>query len=280
MMTRSSRFCSESTMDLKGKDHPQKLVANLPPYTLSNLGPSYVSISLLERLYYYVLRDAHPDLVVQLNMLHMYLKGKLIFAKQWVNRGQSCVKEEDIDRFKYSSGVSSLKADINECLRVQLVHRAGKEGEHNSMNKGHENISDGECIHVEINQQEGKKGEHDSVNQGQETISSGESLHVKFDHMVAGEDGEYDSINKGQEMISNGECPSTRSQQTYKKKRVDNSPPIPMFPQVLPSKHHKKRKDLPKRMYRSNESTVMPLLSIPDVEDSDLDPSLHLTGTA
>ncbi|KAI4299009.1 hypothetical protein L6164_032507 [Bauhinia variegata] len=245
MMTRSSRFCSESTMDLKGKDHRTRSSAEYAAYIWYPGG-------------------------------FRIIKG-IVFTD---DPRRSCVKEEDIDRFKYSSGVSSLKADINECLRVQLVHRAGKEGEHNSMNKGHENISDGECIHVEINQQEGKKGEHDSVNQGQETISSGESLHVKFDHMVAGEDGEYDSINKGQEMISNGECPSTRSQQTYKKKRVDNSPPIPMFPQVLPSKHHKKRKDLPKRMYRSNESTVMPLLSIPDVEDSDLDPSLHLTGTA
>lgn len=55
----------------------QRLMVGSPPYTLSDLGPSYVTISFLERLYYNLLRYSSPELVLDLSMFHMYLKGKL-----------------------------------------------------------------------------------------------------------------------------------------------------------------------------------------------------------
>lgn len=55
----------------------QRLIESLAPYTLSDLGASYVSISVLERLYYYILRNANPGLGLKPNMLHMYIKGNL-----------------------------------------------------------------------------------------------------------------------------------------------------------------------------------------------------------
>lgn len=54
-----------------------RLAKGLPPYTSNNLGDSFLRISQLENLYYYVLRNAHPSLVLNPNMLCFYLKGKL-----------------------------------------------------------------------------------------------------------------------------------------------------------------------------------------------------------
>lgn len=229
----------------------QRLVAGLPPYTLSDLGPSYVSISLLERLYYYVLRDAKPDLVLEQNMLHMYLKGNLLLPSSgstehsqqftsffplnlheqiWypdsfrIVRGivliddpvTSYMKEEDIKRFIYLTGVNSLKIDINECLHAQPSHRASKEGERNCMDKE------------------------------QATVPNGERRNF---------------------------------QQNYKRKCIHDSPLPPESPAIPPTKHDGKR-DPSKRICKSNGPTLMPLLSVPDIEDCNIDASVHLTGTA
>ncbi|KAF7803640.1 increased DNA methylation 3-like isoform X1 [Senna tora] len=223
----------------------QRLVAGLPPYTSSDLGPSYVSISLLERLYYHVLRDAQPNLVLEQSMLHMYLKGNLFLPSSestednqqftdffplnlhqqiWypdsfrivkavvliVDPVTSYIKEEDMKRFKYLTGVNNLKVDINECLHTELGNQARKEGEDN-------------CI------------------------------------------------NKEQAANSNGQCP--QFQQKCKRKYFHDSPPIPEFPCVFPIKHDAKRDP-------SNGPTLMPLLSIPHIQDCDIEASLHLTGTA
>ena len=51
----------------------QRVSEDSPPYTLSDLGSSYVSIAFLENLYYYLLRKAHPSLRLKPNMLHKYL---------------------------------------------------------------------------------------------------------------------------------------------------------------------------------------------------------------
>ncbi|KAK3232063.1 hypothetical protein Dsin_003944 [Dipteronia sinensis] len=55
----------------------QRLAEGLPPYSSKNMGYSFISISQLESLYYYVLKNAQPNLVVKPSVLHMYLKGDL-----------------------------------------------------------------------------------------------------------------------------------------------------------------------------------------------------------
>ncbi|RDX64431.1 Increased DNA methylation 3, partial [Mucuna pruriens] len=232
----------------------QRLTAGFPPYIMRDLGPSYVNISLLERLYYYLLRDASPDLVLDLNMFHMYLKGKLFLSisdftqdtqqfttffpldlhqQIWYpdsfriikgivlidDPSMSCIKEEDLNRFRSLTGVSTFKLNLSECLCFQLGHRSGKE-------------VDADCV------------------------------------------------NKVPESIPNGSCQSEKFQQEHKRKYVDEKPPpMPEFSHVFPTKHNGKG-DPSKNTCKSDGSTFMPLLSIPDIGDCNQDSSLILTGTA
>ncbi|KAB5557806.1 hypothetical protein DKX38_008715 [Salix brachista] len=52
------------------------IAKGLPPYTSNKLGDSFVHFSQLESLYY-TLRNAHPSLVLNPNVLYLYLEGKL-----------------------------------------------------------------------------------------------------------------------------------------------------------------------------------------------------------
>ncbi|KAJ1434994.1 HSP20-like chaperone [Sesbania bispinosa] len=230
-----------------------RLMAGLPPYTLSDLGPSYLSISLLERLYYYLLRNASPDLILDVNMFHMYLKGKLslpnsnftedspqftsffpleLHQQIWypesfrVVKGvvliddplTSYIKEEDLNRFRSLTGVNTFKLNLSECLRVRLHPRSSKEGDSN-------------CV------------------------------------------------NKVPETTPNGGCQPGKSQQEYKRKYIDDTPPMSEIPCVFPAKHNAKG-DPSKKMCKSDGPTLMPLLSIPDIDHCYHDSSLILTGTA
>ncbi|XP_029128322.1 increased DNA methylation 3 isoform X2 [Cajanus cajan] len=230
----------------------QRLMTGSPPYILSDLGPSYVSISFLERLYYYLLRDAFPNLVLDLNMFHMYLKGKLILPGSdftqdtqqftsffpldlhqqiWypdsfrVIKGvvliddpsTSCMIGEDLNRFRSLTGISTLKLNISECLGFQLGHPSSKKG---------------------------------------------------------------NQMNKVPETIPNGESQLKKNHQEHKRKYVDDTTPlVPEFPYVFPTKHNAKV-DPSKKTSKSDGPTLMPLLSIPDIDECSLDSSLILTGTA
>ncbi|KAK7302445.1 hypothetical protein RJT34_13335 [Clitoria ternatea] len=232
----------------------QRLMAGLPPYLLSDLGPSYVSISLLERLYYYLLRNALPHLVLDVNMFHLYLKGKLVLPTSdfgensqqfttffpldlhqqiWypdsfrIVKGvaliddpfTSCIKEQDLNRFRSLTGVNTFKLNLSECLCFQLEHRPGK-------------VCDTSCM------------------------------------------------NKVPEAIPNGGSQSGKFQRENKRKHMDSTPPpVPEFPSVYGTKLD--AKGLPsKKTWKSDGPTLMPLLSIPDIDDCDGDSSTVLTGTA
>ncbi|KAJ1419951.1 HSP20-like chaperone [Sesbania bispinosa] len=191
-----------------------RLMAGLPPYTLSDLGPSYLSISLLERLYYYLLRNASPDLILDVNMFHMYLKGKLSLPNSHITEDSpqftsffplelhqqiwypesfrvvkgvvliddpltSYIKEEDLNRFRSLTGGNTFKLNLSECLRVRLHPRSSKEGDSN-------------CV------------------------------------------------NKVPETTPNGGCQSGKSQQEYKRKYIDDTPPMSEIPCVFPAKHNAK----------------------------------------
>ncbi|XP_061337145.1 increased DNA methylation 3 [Gastrolobium bilobum] len=231
----------------------QRSMAGSPPYMLNDLGHSYVSIPLLERLYYYLLKDSLPDLILDINMLHLYLKGKLFLPSSdftedseqftgffpldlhqqiWYpdsfrivkgvvlidDPSTSCINEDDLSRFMSLTGVNTFKLNMSECLRFQLGRGLSKESESNCM-------------------------------------------------------------NKVPETIPNWGCQSRKFQQEHKRKYVDDTPPIPEFPRVFPARHNANG-DPSKKMCKSDSPTMMPLLSIPDIDDCDRDSSVILTGTA
>lgn len=233
-----------------------RLAEGSPAYTSSDLGPSYVSVSLLENLYYYVLRNAHPSLSLKPNMLHKYLKGSLtlpspsdgwqftslfplnLHEQIWyptifrIIKGivliddpiTSYIQEEDVEKFKSLSGRHSLKIDIDE------------------------------FIHHEHEYQESKEIEQDCMNNGDET-------------------------NAGH--ISNGnDNSSVRFKQKYKRRHHCDPLPMPTFPNVVAfSKHYSEEGDFPWTC-KSDGPAIMPLLSIPSAEECTSNVSTVLSGTA
>ncbi|XP_065881950.1 increased DNA methylation 3 [Euphorbia lathyris] len=137
----------------------QRFARRLPPYTSNNLGSSFLRVSQLESLYYYVLRNANSDLILKPNMFYMYLKGGLPLPssgsvddhRQFTSffslslhehkKYPSCeiikgivliddpvtsdMKKEDLERFKYLSGINDLRIDANECLGYHHGHQKG-----------------------------------------------------------------------------------------------------------------------------------------------------------
>ncbi|CAM8984315.1 unnamed protein product [Rhodiola kirilowii] len=130
----------------------QRLAEGLPLYTAKDLGGSFVSISQIESLYYYVMRNAHPSLIVSQNLLHMYIRGNLLLPRsglpedceQFTSHFPSSIHEqtsypgslnivkgivliddpatlfmprEDLEKFKALSGASTLKLDVDDFLR-------------------------------------------------------------------------------------------------------------------------------------------------------------------
>ncbi|XP_014516962.1 increased DNA methylation 3 isoform X2 [Vigna radiata var. radiata] len=221
----------------------QRRMAGSPQYTLSDLGSSYVTISFLERLYYYVLRHCRREHVLDLNMFHMYLKGKLILpspdfstdSKQFTSffpldlheqkwypdsfrivkgivliddPSIECIKEDDLNRFKSLTGVSTLEVNLSECLENEVGHNCKK---------------------------------------------------------------------KRQENIQNMECQSEEFQEGHKRKHIDDTQPMP--DPMFPTKHNVKV-PLSNNTCKSNGPTFMPLLSVSDTAAWNQDCSLVLTGTA
>ncbi|KAL5557672.1 hypothetical protein UlMin_033883 [Ulmus minor] len=118
-------------------------------YKSTDLGASYVSVSLLENLYYYVLRKANPSLVLRPTMLHRYLKGSIcrsnftnmfplnLHDQIWYpatfrivkgivlldNPVTSHLEEKDIGKFKSLSCADSFKLDMDEFIRYDHEYR-------------------------------------------------------------------------------------------------------------------------------------------------------------
>ena len=237
----------------------QKLNEGLATYTLSDLGPSYVSISLLESLYYYVLRKASPSLVFKPNMLHMYLKGTLpspssglieeskqftslfplnLHKQIWfpasfrIVKGivlicdpvTSYMKEEDLERFRSLAGIDNLQIDINEALCYKHEYQAGNDGEQNCMNG---------------------------------------------------------SVEKAAKYTANGNGnSSTRFRQKYMRRHRNDPLSMPAFPHVVPVSKHQSKRGTYERTCKLDGPVMMPLLSIPNVEDCNSLASIVLGGTA
>ncbi|XP_031270289.1 increased DNA methylation 3 isoform X2 [Pistacia vera] len=237
----------------------QRLAEGLPPYTSKNLGVSFVSISQLESLYYYVLRNAHRSLVLKPDVLHMYLKGNMplpsselpedcwqftslfptnIHAHKRYSENYEIVKgialidhpvtsymkKENLERFKHLSSMNDLKIDKIKSLSYEHGYQKSQE-------KGGAN-----CV-----KDSGK--------------------------MAAGS-------------ISNGNNNSAEKfQETCKGRHRCNTLHIPAFPHVV-SASKQLREGANHRTCKGDGPVMMPLLSVPDVEECTSDASITLTGTA
>lgn len=238
----------------------QRSIEGLAPYTFRDLGPSYVSISLLKRLYYYMMRNANPGLVLKPKMLHMYLKGNLpspssglieeskqftslfplnLHKQIWfpasfrIVKGivliddpiVSYMKEQDVERFKSLSGIVNLKINMDEVLCYEHEYHSGN-----------------------------GNGEHNCMKGGVDTAS------------------EYAAKRYGDS--------STRFQLKYKRRQRHNPQSMKAFPHVVPVSKHRSEKGMLEGTCKLDQPVMMPLLSIPNVEDCDSDSSIVLDGTA
>ena len=278
----------------------QRLISGLPSYNLNDLGSSYVSISLLEKLYYYRLKNALPELILDLNMFHMYLKGNLDLPNSEFSVGcqqftsffpsnlhqqiwypdsfrivkgvvliddpivSSCVKEEDLNRFRLLSGVDSFKLDLSECLRVQIQPRLSEE-------------SDGVCVNKLSKESDGdhvKKLLESSHNEGCQSGKFRQECKRKYVDHDCPSMLEFPSTANG-DCVNNGGSQSGNFRQECKRKYVDDdSPLMPELPHVANGNPSSSR------MCESDGPLLMPLISIPDIDSCVQDHSIVLTGTA
>ncbi|KAL4198102.1 hypothetical protein AMTRI_Chr03g44210 [Amborella trichopoda] len=140
----------------------QRIAEGRPPYYFTDLGNSFLKLSDVESLYYYILRNTHPSAVLKLNSLYKYFKGQLappasdapdderqftsFFPSTLHGQGRykgsfkifkgiviiddpdtSYIRPADLDRFKILSGLDDLKIDRNEAQLYRHGYRTDKD---------------------------------------------------------------------------------------------------------------------------------------------------------
>lgn len=238
------------TLDKSRRSALQRVAEDSPPYTSNDLGSSYVSMALLENLYYYLLRKAQPSLRLKPIMLHKYLKGTEdswqftsffpldLHEQIWypasfrIVKGivliddpvTLCMEEKDLEKFKSLCCIGTFKIEMDELLHYHHEYQDCNNSEKNCIN-------------------------------GKETIK-GDSLN--------GDD--YSSI---------------RSQHTRKRRRDCDPLPMRAFPNVVPiEKDHSKEEDL-QRTCVFDGKAIMSICSLPDMEKrtSESDVTTVISGT-
>ncbi|KAF4355405.1 hypothetical protein G4B88_009975 [Cannabis sativa] len=241
------------TFDNPRRSAFQRVSEDSPPYTSSDLGSSYVSIVLLENLYYYVLRKAHPSLRLKPNMFHKYLKG---IAERWrftslfpldlheqiwfpasfrIVKGvvlindpvMSSMEQNDLNKFKVLSCISDFRIEMDELLHYE-----------------HEN-----------QHQHRSNGEKNCVN-GNETMMGGSS--------------------------SEGDYLSLRDQHKLKRRRECDPLPMPAVSYSSPmAKHHIQEGDFQRTCIFDGQA-VMSIHPLPELENCTSEPgaSIAISGTA
>ncbi|KAM7257527.1 hypothetical protein ACFE04_013268 [Oxalis oulophora] len=159
----------------------------LPPYSIKNLGSSSISMAQLESLYYYVLKNAHSTLILKPNMLYKFFSGNLSFTSLGLPEGCcsqfttyfplnlhdhkkypgdhevvkgivliddpdiTCIKEEDLEKFKRLSGIEDLKIDKVVSLCYQHGYKNDEEederdsDENDKGKNGYVSVSEEKC---------------------------------------------------------------------------------------------------------------------------------------
>lgn len=131
----------------------QRVIQGLPPYTLDQLTNSFMKFMEMERLYYYILRNSHKSLTLNLTSLRGYFRGqgqcgndnypqfpelfppdlhpqslnrhKIVHNVVFINNPDSSyMRAEDIERFKRLSGVEELHVDRNDALQLHTCSDA------------------------------------------------------------------------------------------------------------------------------------------------------------
>lgn len=229
----------------------QRVAEDSPSYTSSDLGSSYVSVTLLENLYYYLLRKAHPSLILKPNMLHKYLKGieeswqftsffplhlheqiwypasfRIVKGIVLINDPiMSCAEGKDLEKFKSLSCLSTFKIEIDELLHYEHEYQDRDNSEKNCIN-------------------------------GKETIMGDSS-----------NEDDYSSI---------------RYQHKQKRRRSFDPLPMPTFLDVVPIAKHCGKEGEFQRTCILGGPAIMSICSLPDVEKctSEPDASIVKSGTA
>lgn len=250
------------TSDNPKRSASQRLAEGLLPYSMDDLGRSFVSIIELEGLYYYALRNAHPNLVLKLNLLHMYLKGNLLLpnsglqdeieqftsffpsnlheqtsflSSTMIVKGiviiddpiTSYIQQEELERFRRLSGTSSLKIDVDEFSKYQHEYWTGRE-----------------------------------ESQQQFMKSFGETM-------------------TGNIFKENCYSPSpVKPQDESRKRRRPDPCQMQVPPTSLDSQNLSEKANVPRICNSGDRPAMMPLLSLPKVEDCTSKASIVLTGTA
>ncbi|XP_042508327.1 increased DNA methylation 3-like isoform X2 [Macadamia integrifolia] len=134
--------------DIPRRSAAQRIAEGLPPYSLNDLGSSFVSLPQVENLYYYISQHAHPSAVLKLHSLYLYFKGQLSsptselledarqftsffplnLHKQTRHKGShkvngtvlidnpdtSYIRLEDLERFRHLTGMYDIKINMGE----------------------------------------------------------------------------------------------------------------------------------------------------------------------
>uniref|UniRef100_A0A7N0V4I0 Uncharacterized protein n=1 Tax=Kalanchoe fedtschenkoi TaxID=63787 RepID=A0A7N0V4I0_KALFE len=141
----------------------QRVKEGLPPYSHSQLAGSQMKTTELERIYYYIVREADPSVVVSLHSLRQFLQGhfqtsnqvlksaypqfpdlfpprlhphalsdsqqKVIENVVFINSPDiSFIKPEDIKRFKKLTGLESLALSRDEARHYTCATGTGSNG--------------------------------------------------------------------------------------------------------------------------------------------------------
>ncbi|OMP00073.1 hypothetical protein CCACVL1_03469 [Corchorus capsularis] len=235
----------------------QRLARGLPPYTSKNLGSSFISTTQLESLYYYVLRDAHPGLVLEPSMLHSYLEGNLPVP--------SSELLEDCQKF-----TSFFPPNIHERKRYSA---------NNVIVKGVVLIDDPDTSHM--------KEDHERfrilTGLADFKIDKLKSLSYEHGYLKSKEDDDPNSMKASEERISgcvtNGNGIASASiQENNGKHQFDSLQPSAISPVMSLLKHISEGAS--KRTYERDGPAMMPLLAVPNVDQCISDVSIVLNGTA
>ncbi|XVE94366.1 hypothetical protein REPUB_Repub02eG0002700 [Reevesia pubescens] len=236
----------------------QRLAQGLPPYTSKNLGASCITISQLESLYYYVLRFAQPGVLLEPNMLHSYLEGNLPLPF-------SDLLE---DRRQFTS---FFPLNIHEHKRYSV---------NNVIIKGIVLIDDPVTPHMKEDVERFKhlSGVADLK------IDKIKSLSYEHGYLKSKEDDEQNSMKNSEERISgsiangNGNASAKFQENNRRMHRLD-SLPMSAFPTVMPMLKHLSEGEF-KRTCRRDGPAMMPLITVPNVDQSLPDSFIILNGTA
>lgn len=254
----------------------QRLAEGLSPYSSKNLGVSFVSLAQLESLYYYVLKNAHPSLVMNPSMLYMYLKGELplpgsglpekypqftsyfpmnIHAQKRYSghyeivKGivliddpvTSYMKNEDLERFKRLSGMDHLKVDKVASLLYQHGRGQGKDEivEKQSVKR----CDAADCYRL--------NGSKTSM-----------------------------AVADGGKRLSGDDNTSSKIQDTYKRTRHHDPPPVPTFSNVVNASSSRSKDGDAHKTNTLDGPAVMQLLPVPNMDTFMSSASITLNGTA